>query len=381
MKKAVNNYLISSLGMLFLIATGCSQETPECDVEQTMTITATIEETAPATRSCIDGATLNSDFIGMLWEPGDVIGVYGTSDANTPFTNTATVNAKKTGFSGQPSGMIQYAYFPYSQINAGKDVNSLTGILPESQNVYSNHHIDADYKYGIIENGIADTNVRFKHLLSLARLEVEGAGSSLSDETLEEVVFTAERNGQSVIMSGEFNFSAVDGSINYSKTTGNVAKAVWMEGVSLNNHITGFMSFLPTLKTGDNLHIELLTSLRKVSFNVTVSVDFAGGTAYVFPLKLTDYEGKEEYGWVDEPRGDIEIQTGTFTCAAMNVDGLPVKISGIDINKDGPGSDGTKVISNAIASAGWDFFAVSEDFEYDIELKSALSSYNSSLKI
>ncbi|MBR5293151.1 MAG: hypothetical protein IKU31_00105 [Oscillospiraceae bacterium] len=69
--------------------------------------------------------------------------------------------------------------------------------------------------------------------------------------------------------------------------------------------------------------------------------------------------------------------TGTFTVAAMNVDGLPQKLLGfISLNGDGPGSDGTKAISQKIATTGWDLFAVSENFSYHNELKSALTNYS-----
>lgn len=68
---------------------------------------------------------------------------------------------------------------------------------------------------------------------------------------------------------------------------------------------------------------------------------------------------------------------GTFTVAAMNVDGLPQKILGVSLNPDGPGSDGTKKISQKVAEKGWDFFAVSEDFNYHTELMSGLTGYTS----
>ena len=71
-------------------------------------------------------------------------------------------------------------------------------------------------------------------------------------------------------------------------------------------------------------------------------------------------------------------QTGTFTAVAMNVDGLPQKIAGIiTINGDGPGSDGTKAISQKMATYGWDIIGVSEDFNYHTELMSALTNYSS----
>ena len=78
------------------------------------------------------------------------------------------------------------------------------------------------------------------------------------------------------------------------------------------------------------------------------------------------------------PQGASAAQTtGTFTVAAMNVDGLPQKILGIySLNPDGPGSDGTTAISQKIATTGWDLLAVSENFNYHDELKSALTEYN-----
>ena len=72
-----------------------------------------------------------------------------------------------------------------------------------------------------------------------------------------------------------------------------------------------------------------------------------------------------------------EEKTGTFTVSSMNVDGLPNKILGISINSDGPGSDGTKKISAKMAGYGWDIIGVSEDFNYNTELLSSLTAYNS----
>ncbi len=71
-----------------------------------------------------------------------------------------------------------------------------------------------------------------------------------------------------------------------------------------------------------------------------------------------------------------ETITGTFTCATYNVDGLPEKVLGfISLNGDGPGSDGTKQISQKIATSGWDFVTFQENFTYNSELESAMSAY------
>ena len=73
-----------------------------------------------------------------------------------------------------------------------------------------------------------------------------------------------------------------------------------------------------------------------------------------------------------------ELQTGTFTAAALNVDGLPKDINllvyTIDLNPDGPGSDGTKKISQYLASKGYDIIGASEDFNYHGSLMTAIDN-------
>lgn len=84
--------------------------------------------------------------------------------------------------------------------------------------------------------------------------------------------------------------------------------------------------------------------------------------------------------------------------ATYNVDGLPVKIQmgglvgslvkdlGIEdarvddnynlyINDDGPGSEGSKLISAKIAEKGWDVVGLNEDFNYHQEITSCLGGY------
>lgn len=71
-----------------------------------------------------------------------------------------------------------------------------------------------------------------------------------------------------------------------------------------------------------------------------------------------------------------ETITGTFTCATYNVDGLPAKVLGfIDLNGDGPGSDGTEKISEKIATSGWDIVTFQENFTYNSELQSYMLAY------
>ena len=69
-----------------------------------------------------------------------------------------------------------------------------------------------------------------------------------------------------------------------------------------------------------------------------------------------------------------ELQQGTFTAVALNVDGLPNTVAGINLNTDGPGSDGTKKISQYLLSKGYDLIGASEDFNYHRSLMESLNS-------
>lgn len=67
----------------------------------------------------------------------------------------------------------------------------------------------------------------------------------------------------------------------------------------------------------------------------------------------------------------------TFKAACLNVDGLPptVDITGItkiNMNPEGPQETGTAKMSELVANKGWDFFAVSEAFNYNDILMSKI---------
>ncbi len=72
-------------------------------------------------------------------------------------------------------------------------------------------------------------------------------------------------------------------------------------------------------------------------------------------------------------------QKATFNAACLNVDGLPpsISVAGIKItlNPDGAREAGSTRISELIAQKGWDFFSVSEDFNYHDELISQITDY------
>ncbi|MBR3647646.1 MAG: hypothetical protein IKN59_04555 [Paludibacteraceae bacterium] len=73
--------------------------------------------------------------------------------------------------------------------------------------------------------------------------------------------------------------------------------------------------------------------------------------------------------------GSVRAQN-TFNVVAMNVDGLPNTILGIDLNPDGPGAAGTLNISQKLATMGYDIIGVSEDFNYNNELMQYMTNFS-----
>lgn len=73
-----------------------------------------------------------------------------------------------------------------------------------------------------------------------------------------------------------------------------------------------------------------------------------------------------------------ELQQTRFTACALNVDGLPQKVAFVTLNEDGPGSEGSKLISQYLSQKSYDFMGFSEDFNYHGSLMTALSNQYSS---
>lgn len=77
--------------------------------------------------------------------------------------------------------------------------------------------------------------------------------------------------------------------------------------------------------------------------------------------------------------------SGTFTVAALNVDGMPEKVdvtalgfnaTSIELNSDGPQSEGSKLIGQYIEDSGIDILGLSENFNYYDEINTNAPSYD-----
>ena len=74
------------------------------------------------------------------------------------------------------------------------------------------------------------------------------------------------------------------------------------------------------------------------------------------------------------PKREIVESNNSFSVVALNVDGLPNKILTYTLNEDGPGEEGTKKISQYLATKDYDFIGCSEDFNYNGTLMEQLNS-------
>ncbi len=348
------------------------------------TLTASIDDARMESRTCIDPESYSGNVTGVLWTPDDCLGVFGTTTKNACFTTTAD-KAAKASFTGDMADGESplYAYYPYSADNDGKDPSALSGTVSAEQTFsLSTGLLTDDWKYGTLKASTSNGyEFQMNHLFSLAKVTVNATGSKVEGETLESIEVTLPTGNT---LSGDFTFSAVDGSYTLGTCTNSV-KMVWSDKPALTSgkSYIGYLTLIPEgVKKDDKITICLTTNRHTATYEVKCDVDFESGAIYNFPLTLTtladkmweDYRTEPTFTEIPtEPGTDPEptVTTGTFTACAFNVDGLPSLI-----NSDGPGKDGTTKMAGIANGLGWDIIAASEDFEYNSQLVSALTNYS-----
>lgn len=357
------------------------------------TITASIDGADALTRTCIDPTEYGNGVVGVLWTPGDKLGVFGNgSTKNAPFTNSSTTNVDRASFTGTLTDgeTPQYAYYPYSEANAGKAVTELTGTVSAEQTFdLTTGKLTDDWKYGSPKPSTSGGHeFTMKHLFAMAKVVIDATGSPVEGETLESIEVTLPEGRP---LCGDFTFSAVNGTYTLGTCTNSV-KMVWSDKPELTSDksYTGYLTLIPEgVKKDDKITICLTTNKHTATYEVKCLVNFESGAIYNFPLTLTTLADKMKAEYGTEPTiteiptepgtpdpSEPTVTTGTFTACAFNVDGLPQRISGITINGDGPGESGTTSMANIANGLGWDIIAASEDFEYHSQLAAGLSNYN-----
>lgn len=395
------DYTLASLTFGASLLFSCSenstlQQMPDDIANHENAITATITPTNPS-RTCIDGDPAVTGQAGLLWTPGDALGVFAsaTSSQVQYIKQNSTTEGEATFIAISESQAIAspaYAYYPYYAENNGRTPTDLLGLVPMEQKM-TRGNIDGDYKIG--RPTATPGHFTFTHLFSLVRVAIDLKGTTgLEGDIVESATLTVNRDNDPVAITGHFNFDAtattpaytLPTSVATSETMGeaglpanSTANRLVMnwEGNTSTGAEVGYASIFPNVKTGDILKFEIITDRHIASFSVTSKVDFESERLYNFPLTLSNIKDKDgnpvEITITPRPgTTDPDPETFTFTCATYNVDGLPSII-----NSGGPGASGTTLIGKAIAASNWDFFGVSENFNYNDNLWTEISgSFN-----
>ena len=299
----------------------CTEEMEEM-VERT--IVAVVEEGSVTTRTCVsdeDGET-----VGILWAPGDAIGVYSASGSeNAMFTTGITEPAGEAAFTGQMTNTPKYAYYPYTESNNGKTVLSCE--LPLIQEYsYSDGILAYDYKVGVPSDK-NDGQFVFNHIFALFRISINATGTAVAGERLESVTLTFPDQS---LNYGTFTTPVSEGDVTWSNPSqkGNSLTLNWSDKPTMesNKTISGFLNCPPvTGLKGKAITVKLTTSSYVVSFNATVNIDsFAAGYVYSFPLTLSKWEDKSGSNYKEEQLVRPSLTSLSFT-AADNPDKILAK--------------------------------------------------------
>lgn len=288
----------AALAASMVCLSACDDKLPVDGAKGNVTILARIDD-GVATRTCV-GNSSDDGVVGIMWSPGDRIGVYGTAGTkNAMFASTNTGAVAEAAFSGdlKAGEEPQYAYYPYSADNAAADVTALSGELKGEQTYsLSTGAIEGDYKIGtptFASNDGTTYEFSFTHLFSLLRFDIDAAGTDLAaeGERLESIVLTAPDGKR---LYGKFTFDATTGAVSWTESgeAANVVEMKWSDKPALSNgsKYTGYITCAPVISAGEPLTITVLTTTLKAEFTTASRVDFAANACYTFPLQLSYYK-------------------------------------------------------------------------------------------
>ena len=302
--------LIKSMPLLLLACGMVASCTENNLVEESgknkITITASISnpDGSDETRTCIDVNGSPSGALGLLWQSGDKIGVFGNGGtSNALFASTSQGNVKQADFDGSMSAADEpyRAYYPYSTDNNGAQVHNLRGNVPEEQPYNpETGTLVADYKYGA---PLYDNNRRFsfRHLFSMLRISIDASNTDLAGEKLQEIELNVtDAQGNERAINGSFTFSAVDGSwTNHTGGTGTIhMKWTTQPVLSTGSTHQGFITVMPTVMQGDKINVCVVTEMHKVTFTADCRLNFQSEHVYDIPLVLKNYkDNADKFGY------------------------------------------------------------------------------------
>ena len=249
-----------------------------------------------STRTCVGNST-DDGMVGILWTPGDCIGVYGTyGTRNALFTSTNTGNVPEAIFSGdlKQGEAPAYAYYPYSEDNASADLSAVKGNLKLVQNFdLDSGALEADYKIGTPTFTSSDGRsyeFTFSHLFSLLKFDIDATGTALEGDSLESIIISLPEGRR---LGGDFTFDAASKTVTWTGSAdgANVLTMNWSDTPALTGgtSYSGYITCAPDIRQGDEIKVTILTHKFKAEFTRASLVDFADNTCYTFPLSLVNY--------------------------------------------------------------------------------------------
>ena len=364
------SYIVAAIVLAIQSLFSCSDDEAVWNSSSHGQIVAKIEQSV-TTRTAVGNAVDGTNAVGIVWTDGDEIGVFDASGTSQKrYAKVGQGAAATASFAASGTTAFTdpvYAYYPYDDANSSKDMHSLVGTLPSTQNM-DNGALHGDYKIGRATTPTSDGGYEFvfKHLFSMARITIDAADTPLKGETLKSLTMSVSRGVAGVPVAGNFTFNAEDASWTQTDEGISSITLTWDKtSPSLEQGFTCYMSLFPFVRSGDLFTITVSTENYKAEFTANSLTNFSSEQIYNFPVVLNKYETIKVY---DKEGNAVQ---GKFTCAALNVDGLPNLI-----NSGGPGSDGTKSIGNIMNSLGYDFIAVSEDIEYHDKLVGGMTNYS-----
>lgn len=250
------------------------------------------------TRTCVGNST-DDGMVGILWTPGDCVGVYGTDGTrNALFASTNTGNVPEAIFSGdlKQGEAPAYAYYPYSEDNASADPSAVKGSLKLVQDFdLGSGVLESDYKVGTPTFTSSDGRsyeFTFSHLFSLLKFDIDATGTALEGDNLESIVISLPEGRR---LGGDFTFDAASKAVTWTGSAdgANVLTMNWSDTPALTGGMSysGYITCAPDIRQGDEIKVTILTHKFKAEFTRTSLVDFAANTCYTFPLTLTNYAG------------------------------------------------------------------------------------------
>lgn len=288
------------LGFVLLALSACNrQEIHEPEI-QDIVISADVENPY-GTKTQISNAINIGGSIGLLWSPGDCIGVYTEQSSNVLFTSSHTTPVEKADFHGTlPMGETpQICYYPYRD-----DATDMTA-LPFRIQTEQTHKDETSISENDIRLAIVTTNqddnsfsTHFNLLYSLLRISIDVTGWDLLDgQMLNKIVISLDDEDSQTALTGNFTLDAtadpyelipVDGSTSSSIVI-TMDEPVEISEVPVINAIVA-----PTLKSGDNLRVYLHTDASVTSFKLPVYKDIEAGYYYNFPLNMVNAGDEHE---------------------------------------------------------------------------------------